>query len=272
MADARVSLPDAEMPLLSTAHIIAPSAPLRDNRGWREGLQTELLHGQKFNVYETGRGWVFGQAVSLIAGSERPGFVGYVPKKAVSSDAFEASHTIVSLNAPVFNKPNIKSHIVHALPLNSQVQVQSKEGDFLQVGAGAYIHRRQLRSLSEPLSGIDFVDVAEMYLEVPYVWGGTGAMGVDCSGLLQMALCAVGRDAPRDADMQEDELGERLAIEETENLKRGDLIFWPGHIGIMSDADTMLHANAFHMKTEKEPYAEAVSRIGTPRRIKRIIE
>jgi hypothetical protein len=270
MADSRVSLPNADMPLLSTAHIIAPSAPLRDNRGWREGLQTELLHGQKFNVYETGRGWVWGQAVSLVPGSDRPGYVGYVPKKSVSDDVFEASHCIAALRAPVFNKPNIKSHIIHALPLNSQIQVQSEEGDFLQIGAGAYIHVRHLRALSEPSENLDFVDIAEIYLGAPYVWGGTGAMGVDCSGLLQMALCAAGVDAPRDADMQEDELGERLAIEDMDNLKRGDLVFWPGHIGIMWDAETLLHANAFHMKTEKEPYAEALARIGTPRRVKRL--
>lgn len=257
------------MPLLSTAQIIAPSAPLRDNRGWREGLQTELLHGQKFNVYEKGRGWVWGQAVSLVPGSERPGYVGYVPKKSVTDDVFDPSHKIIALRAPVFNKPDIKSHIVRALPLNSQVQVENEEGDFRQTGAGAYIHKRHLRPLSEIEECKDFVDFAAMYLGAPYVWGGTGVMGIDCSGLLQMALCAAGQDSPRDADMQESELGERLPIEKSQSLERGDLVFWPGHIGIMWDANTLLHANAYYMKTVKEPYDEALSRMGTPRRIKR---
>lgn len=269
MAESRVSLPDAETPLLSTAHIITPSAPLRDNRGWREGVQTALLYGQKFNVYEKGRGWVWGQAVPLIPGSERPGYVGYIPKRAISDDAFEPTHCVNALRAPVFNKPDIKSHILHALPLNAQVRKDAEDGDFLQIGAGAYIHSRHVRVLSEPDGERDFIDFAEIFLETPYVWGGTGNMGLDCSGLLQMALCAVGKDAPRDADMQEDELGERLPIDESENLQRGDLIFWPGHVGIMCDEQIFLHANAFHMKTAKEPYAEAVARIGTPRRIKR---
>lgn len=270
MVASRVSLPDVQMPLLSTAYVITPSAPLRDNRGWQEGLQTELLYGQKFNIYEKGRGWAWGQALPLIPGSQRSGYVGYLPKRALSDEAFEASHCVTALRAPVFNKPDIKSHIIHAFPLNAQVQQKAADGDFLQIGPGAYIHKRHLRALSELPEKADFVEFAEAYIGLPYVWGGTGDIGLDCSGLVQMALCAVGRDAPRDADMQEDQLGERLAIDETENLRRGDLIFWPGHVGIMSDAKTLLHANAFHMKTEKEPYAEAVSRIGIPRRIKRL--
>ncbi|CAM3688562.1 NlpC/P60 family protein [Litorimonas haliclonae] len=270
MADSRISLPEAQAPLLSTAHIISSSAPLRDNRGWRKGLQTELLHGQRFNIYGEGRGWVFGQAIPLIAGSERPGYVGYIPKKSISGDPFEPSHSVSALRAPVFNNPDIKSHITQFLPLNAQVQGGKEEGDFIEVGVGAFIHSRHLKALSNLPSGQDYVDFAEMYLGAPYVWGGTGDKGLDCSGLLQMALCAVGRDAPRDADMQEQDLGERLKTTgETDELRRGDLIFWPGHIGIMSDEETLLHANAFHMITAKEPYDQAVNRIGTPRSIKR---
>jgi len=270
MADPRTSLPEAQAPLLSTAHIINPSAPLRDNRGWRKGLQTELLHGQGFNIYGEGRGWVFGQAIPLVAGSERPAYVGYIPKKCISGDPFEASHAVSALRAPVFNEPDIKSHITQSLPLNAQVQKRKEEGDFIEVGVGAYIHKRHLKSLSDLPSEQDYVDFAEIYMGAPYVWGGNGNMGLDCSGLLQMALCAVGRDAPRDADMQEEGLGERLKTTgETDDLRRGDLIFWPGHVGIMSDGHTLLHANAFHMATAKEPYAEAVKRIGTPRTIKR---
>ncbi len=266
MADPRVTLPLPKTPLLSTCHVVTSHAPLLDNRGLRDGLQTELLHGQGFNVYAEGRRWVWGQALPLISKSKRSAYVGYVPRKSVSDAAFKASHSITAMRAPVFTKPDIKSHIIHTLPMNARVSAKRFNKDFLQVGAGAYLHSRHIKSFRQPVLTSDFVSVAEEFLGAPYIWGGTGAMGVDCSGLVQMALCAVGIDAPRDADMQEAQLGDDVKG----SLKRGDLIFWPGHVGIMANSQTLLHANAFHMGTKKEPYKTALDRMGKPRRRKRL--
>jgi cell wall-associated NlpC family hydrolase len=266
MSDPRVTLPKPKTPLLSLCHVITPNAALFDNRGLRNGLQTELLHGQKFKVYAEGRNWLWGQAVSLVKGSRRPGYVGYVPRKALSDAPFKASHIVSSLRALVFTKPDIKSHIIQALPMNARVSTKRFNADFLQIGAGAYIHTKHVSPLRGKPAYEDYVSIAEQFIGAPYVWGGTGHIGLDCSGLVQMALCAVGIDAPRDADMQEAQIGEEIEG----SLKRGDLIFWPGHVGIMSDSRTLLHANAFHMATKKEPYKTALDRIGKPRRRKRL--
>lgn len=266
MSDPRVTLPKPKTPQLSLCHVITPNAPLFDNRGLRNGLQTELLHGQKFKVYAEGRTWFWGQAVTLVKGSRRSGYIGYVPRKALSDAPFKATHVVTTLRALIFAKPDIKSHIIHALPMNAQVSAKRFNQDFLQLGAGAYIHTRHATSLKEVTFQQDYVSVAEQFLGVPYVWGGTGLVGLDCSGLVQMSLCAVGIDAPRDADMQEAELGQAVKG----LLKRGDLIFWPGHVGIMTSGQNLLHANAFHMETRLEPYKGAVSRIGKPRSRKRL--
>ena len=185
----------------------------------------------------------------------------------MSNPPFEPSHAITALRAPIFHQPDIKSHIIHALSLNAQVQAQASEGHFVQIGAGAYVHNRHAAEIIKAPRQADYVAYAELFKGAPYVWGGTGAMGLDCSGLVQMALFAVGRDCPRDADMQETSLGVSIT---SGALQRGDLIFWPGHVGIMADANTLLHANAFHMMTEKEPYAQAAARIGPPRIKKRL--
>ena len=104
----------------------------------------------------------------------------------------------------------------------------------------------------------DFIAVAESFLGVPYLWGGKSSLGIDCSGLVQIALQTAGVACPRDTYMQESALGQPKALAE---LRRGDLVFWKGHVGIASDATTLLHANAHHMMVVKEPVSEAVTRI-----------
>ena len=111
---------------------------------------------------------------------------------------------------------------------------------------------------SEP-SGTDPVSLAETFIGMTYHWGGRGGAGIDCSGLIQRALAAAGIAAPRDSDMQQDALGTALA--EGETLKRGDLIFFPGHVGIMADANTLVHATRHHGKTLAEPLADVIARI-----------
>ena len=108
----------------------------------------------------------------------------------------------------------------------------------------------------------DFVAVAERFLGAPYLWGGKTTLGLDCSGLVQIALTACGIACPRDIDMQEQALGTPLSVNlDGATPQRGDLVFWSGHVAIVRDRSSLLHANAFHMSVAIEPIAEAVSRI-----------
>ncbi|RKQ72060.1 NlpC/P60 family protein [Litorimonas taeanensis] len=265
MSDPRITLPTPHPKTMFQGQIIRPSTTLYDNKSLRSGQQTELLFGQRFSVHAQSRLWVWGQAYPLVKNSQRAGYVGYVSRKAISQALTSATHTVIALRAPVFSAANIKSRIRMALPMNSLVHAIEETDDFIKLSTEHFIHKKHVRSQAAAI-GEDFVSVALKFIGAPYVWGGTGMMGVDCSGLVQMAFCAAGKDAPRDADMQEAALGETVAGA----LKRGDLIFWPGHVGIMTDSETLLHANAFHMATAQEPYADAVARIGTPRSIKRL--
>ncbi|MGH6682377.1 MAG: C40 family peptidase, partial [Pseudolabrys sp.] len=104
----------------------------------------------------------------------------------------------------------------------------------------------------------DYVAVAEEFLNAPYLWGGKTSLGIDCSGLVQVALRAAGRACPRDSDMQELALGKLSSLGE---LRRGDLVFWKGHVAIAHDGENLLHANAHHMAVAIEPISEAIARI-----------
>lgn len=207
---------------------------------------SELLFGETFTVYDCAHGWAWGQAANDL-------YVGYLRQDALTK-VFAADARVSALMAPVFSAADLKTPVRDLLPLNAAVRVLARQGDYAQIGDGKYVHQRHL----EPVVQKDFVAVAERFLGVSYVWGGKTTAGLDCSGLIQTALQAVGKAAPRDTDMMEKALGDAVSLAD---IKRGDLVFWKGHMGVMLDAARLLHANAFHMVVAIEPLAEAMARI-----------
>jgi cell wall-associated NlpC family hydrolase len=207
---------------------------------------SELLFGEVFTVYDLGPGMVWGQA-------KNDGYVGYLSERAIGPVITPNAH-VTALMAPVFFEPNIKAPVIDFLPLNSAIEHAGFVGEYAcLVNGGRFVHQRHIAPEAEK----DFVAIAERFLGVPYVWGGKTAVGLDCSGLIQTALQAVGKAAPRDTDMMEKALGDAVATASC----RGDLIFWKGHMGVMLDEARLLHANAFHMAVAIEPLTEAMARI-----------
>lgn len=244
-------------------------------RAWlyREGSRhsakdTEALFGHRFAVVERNGGWVYGQLLSPVLDDKTPGYVGWIKQKNLGPEQ-AATHRVTALSAPLFRRADIKSRVKKLLPMGAVVTAPTVKGDFVKCDFG-YIHARHVAAIKTDYAS-DFVDVAARYLGRPYIWAGISSDGLDCSGLVQSALRATGRDAPRDADMQEATLGDEVAdAGNTAAYKRGDLIFWPGHVGIMIDAQTLLHANAYHMMVAGEPLTTAVERIGAPRCVRRL--
>ncbi len=227
--------------------------------------ETELLFGHGFRVEKTKGRWAYGQALSPLSQSVA-GYKGWVRRSHLSPSVTPASHYVSALKAPIFTKASIKSRVKTILPLGSLLRAE-KAGEFYTLQSGGYVHQRHIHVCGDyPLK--DFVTVAESYLGLPYIWGGVSSDGLDCSGLVQTALRAVGVDCARDAGQQEKSLG--VGLGDKTALRRGDLVFWPGHVGIMSAADTLLHANARDMKVALEPIEVARLRIGEPRRTKRL--
>jgi cell wall-associated NlpC family hydrolase len=164
------------------------------------------------------------------------------------------------LRTHVFPGPSIRLPPIEALSLGCRLAVAHIAGSFAVTTSGGHVPNRHLAPLD--VTEADVVAVAERFLGVPYLWGGKTSLGLDCSGLVQVALTACGIPCPRDSDMQERALGAPLApAADLDHLRRGDLLFWQGHVAIARGATTLVHANAFHMAVEIEPIAEAVRRI-----------
>lgn len=214
---------------------------------------TQALFGETLIVYEQKDGWCWGQL-------DHDRYVGYIDESALTEKIAKPNHRVRARHTLVFSEPNIKSPPIDAFPFGAEVNVVAANGQFSEIDGGGHIFSRHLATLTRPLR--DFVALAEMFMYTPYLWGGKTDVGIDCSGLAQVALAAIGVAAPRDTDMMETMLGRPADIDDRmRGLKRGDLIFWRGHVGIMQNQEMMIHANAHTMMVMTEPFATARERI-----------
>ena len=228
-------------------------APLRNGPASDAMLATQALKGERVTIYDrNGEGWAWGQLRS-------DGYIGWLPDRALAKPAAAPTHKITALTTFAFPGPSIKLSPVDTLVMGAMVTVVREDGPFAVTRDGWYLPRQHVGSIDRHAE--DFVAVAERFAGTPYLWGGKSSLGIDCSGLVQVSLNAAGIGCPRDSDMQQDGLGRILGLAESGKLQRGDLIFWKGHVAIVRDADSIVHANAHHMATVIENTRDAIARI-----------
>ena len=215
-------------------------------------LDTQLLYGERLTVYEDRDGWGWAQA-------ERDGYVGYVAMSALDRGALPATHRVIVRRTFVYPAPDMKQPVIGALPLDGRVSVEDERAGFVEIRGRGFVVASHVAPSDR--FAADPVTVAETLIGTPYLWGGKSPLGLDCSGLVQLAFSVAGVELPRDSDMQA-ALGGPVHLEAGDGPQRGDLVFWTGHVGLMRDDRTLLHANAHHMLVAAEPMATARERIG----------
>jgi cell wall-associated NlpC family hydrolase len=227
--------------------------PVREAPSADAMLLTQALKGERVTIYDrNSEGFAWGQLNS-------DGYVGWLPDRALAKPVSKPTHKITSLRTLAFPGPSIKLPPAQTLVMGDLVTVIREGGAFAVTREGWYLPRQHVGDIDSYEE--DFVAVAERFVTTPYLWGGKSSFGLDCSGLVQVSLSAAGVRCPRDSDMQENSVGRMLGTAESNNLKRGDLIFWQGHVAIVRDGCTIVHANAHHMATVIEDANEAIARI-----------
>ncbi|WP_208434955.1 NlpC/P60 family protein [Bartonella phoceensis] len=232
-----------------------PVAALFKENNNKSEMQTECLFGEELLVFEHGEEMSWAQ-------STKDGYVGYIETKALCTATVEPTHIVTAPRTFQYSQADLRGPVEYPLSIGSkvsvvnEVEVRGTKYSILENG-GAIVSCHL-----SPIGKIvykDYVDVAERLIHTPYRWGGTSSFGIDCSGLVQVSMAMAGQVVLRDSDMQQQTIGNPLS--EDDKLRRGDLIFWKGHVAIMVDHENIIHANGSSMDVMVEPLERAVTRM-----------
>jgi cell wall-associated NlpC family hydrolase len=237
------------------ARVAVPVIGLRPVPDLAKGIDTELLLGEEVTVYDRADGWCWVKASG-------DNYVGYLPETALSDVLVAPTHVVTVQRTFLYQEAELRKPYQSILSMGSRVRIvgeaETRGNHYVMLEDGTAIFAKHVRPIGEAQGG-DYVDVASRFLETPYLWGGRSGLGIDCSGLVQLSMLMTGRSVPRDTDMQAAGLGEPI---DRADLRRGDLVFWKGHVAILEDPETIIHANGHTMTVARENLQDAIKRIG----------
>lgn len=235
------------------------SANIRNLPNDDSELETQVLFGEKIRVLKKLGEW------SLCV-SQTDNYKGWIKNNSFDC-SFETTHRVISNRTFVYKESNIKSEVLFYLPLGSKIYCEKTNKFLCEVVFGQKRTQKGFIPSQDIMTKIarynDWVEIAEKLINIPYKWGGRDTIGLDCSALLQLSLETIGVKVERNTSKQ---VKNKIYFDEIffNDIGRGSIIFWEGHVAIMIDKKNIIHSNAFHMKVNIETLKDAIKRIGNP--------
>jgi cell wall-associated NlpC family hydrolase len=241
------------------AHVADPACDLRREPRPDCGIDTQLLTGDHVFLFAESDGWAYVQSC-------HDGYVGWTAASALTDGHPMPSHVVHAPRTFVYPGPDLRLPAVRALSMGSLLRISgetvTRGTTYMLLPTGEAVVGVHLRSIDKTEDNP--VAVARRLLGTPYFWGGATAFGLDCSGLVQLAMRMCGRNVLRDSDMQAATIGMEIDPgEDLEGLAEGDLVFWRGHVGFVEGNGHLLHASGHSMQVVSEPLVTALSRIAS---------
>ena len=229
-------------------------------------LETECLFGESVEILDEYSEWVYCKLLT-------DNYHGWIKKDSLGFLKIP-THRVISKRTFLFNKKNIRSNCIFYLPMGSKLSVNKIENEWAEIYLSnthaykrAFVPSKHIIEIDNKIK--NWVSIAEQFIGTPYKWGGRDSIGIDCSALVQLSYQAYGQDIPRNTNDQINIF--KKIITDINKLDRGFVVFWEGHVGIMTDKLNCIHANAFHMKTIVEPLNDIVNRMKKKYKIVKIL-
>ncbi len=247
---------------LNAIRICIPLCTVKESPDHNAKASSELLFGERIEILQLLGSWAKIRTIE-------DGYTGFVENTSYESTLINATHWVSNRATFIFESADIKSPVVNRLLFGSQVSLSmcNIDSNFMCVENIGFIWAGHCQSANAK-SSLSLIELAQNnYLDAPYLWGGRSSDGCDCSGLVQMLAKAKGISIPRDSGDQENALPLNVSYE---NRQSGNLVFWPGHVGILKTENLILHSTAHTLRCCVEPLASVIERAGLPSSIKQI--
>tara|TARA_A100001015_G_C14865427_1_gene662086 strand:- start:259 stop:1014 length:756 start_codon:yes stop_codon:yes gene_type:complete len=248
-------------------NIINSSVLMKSEPTETSPLETECLFGERVEILEDRLDWVYCKLIT-------DNYCGWIKKEGLGK-LINPTHRVIVKRSFIYINKDPKSYPLFYLPMGARILVKNIKPDWAEISFynnhkthTGYVPTNHIVKLRHKVK--DWVEVAQLLEGTPYKWGGRDTIGLDCSALLQLSYQTYGEAIPRNTSQQV-QLKKKY-IKNINDLKRGCVVFWKGHVGIMIDKFNCIHANAFHMQTKIEPLDLIINRISKDLKIIKMMD